>query len=359
MKHISILVPEGDINLSSIIGSYKIFTRVNDQLVKIGLHPEFIVQLVGSSKKRILYDGLFSIQPHIRYNSLPRTDLIIIPAIKTDADNIKQNNIFIPWLIAQYKSGAELASVCTGAFLLASTGLLDGKTCSTHWMESENFRLQFPKVNLVTEKLITDEDGIYTNGGAFSFLQLLLYLVDKFCGREIAIECSKIFEIDLDRNCQSPYSIFISQKNHDDEIVKMAQNYIESNVTLRISIQAIADQLGLSKRNFERRFKTATSNTPIEYIQRVKVEYAKKNLETGRKNVNEVMYEVGYSDRKAFRTAFKKFCGLLPLEYRSKFNKEIAAENNIRRKLRIIPSPIARNKSSFIVKLSLKISCFE
>jgi transcriptional regulator GlxA family with amidase domain len=322
MKHLSILVPEGDINLSSIIGSYKIFTRVNDQLVKTGREPAFIVQLVGNSKKRILYNGLFSIQPDIKYNRVLKTDLVIIPAIQTDTDNIKRNNIFIPWLVAQRKHGAELASVCTGAFLLASTGLLDGKTCSTHWMESKNFKRHFPKVNLVTEKLITDEDGIYTNGGAFSFLQLLIYLVEKFCGREIAIECSKIFEIDLDRNSQSPYSIFIGQKNHVDETIKMAQHYIENNIKLKTSVEDIAHKFGLGKRNFERRFKTATSNTPIEYIQRVMVEYAKKKLETGTENVNEVMYEVGYSDRKAFRTVFKKFSGLLPLEYRLKYNKE-------------------------------------
>jgi transcriptional regulator GlxA family with amidase domain len=324
MKHISILVPEGDINLSSIVGSYKIFNKVNDHLVKIGLKPAFAVQLVGNSKKRELYGGLFSIRPNLKYNQVLKTDLIIIPAIQTNPDNIKRNNMFISWLVASRKRGTEIASLCTGVFLLASTGLLEGKTCSTHWMESENFKLQFPRVNLVTAKLITDEDGIYTNGGAYSFLQLLMYLVEKFCGREIAIASSKILEIDLDRNCQSPFSIFIGQKNHDDELVKMAQHYIENNVTSRLSVENLACNAGLSKRNFERRFKTATSNTPIEYIQRVKVEYAKKNLETGRKNVNEVMYEVGYSDRKAFRTAFKKYSGLLPLEYRFKYNKESA-----------------------------------
>ncbi len=128
----------------------------------------------------------------------------------------------------------------------------------------------------------------------------------------------------MDRNCQSPFSIFIGQKNHEDEPVKAAQHHIEKNITNKISVDELADKYGLSKRNFERRFKKATANTPVEYILRARIEYAKKNLETGRKNINDVMYELGYSDRKAFRTTFKKITGLLPLEYRNRYNKEAA-----------------------------------
>ncbi|HYV90910.1 MAG TPA: helix-turn-helix domain-containing protein [Chitinophagales bacterium] len=324
MKHISILVPEGEMTFSSVIGTYEVFTKLNGYLVRMGKKSAFKIQLVGNKKKLSLHDGLISVQPNISFKQVKKTDLIIIPAIPPNQKAVKENKVFASWIVEQYKHGAEVASICTGAFLLASTGLLDGKSCSTHWNAAESFRQLFPKVNLVTEKLITDEHGIYTNGGAFSFLNLLVHLVEKYCGREVAIYCSKFAEIDIDRNCQSPFSIFLGQKSHADEPVKIAQHFIENNVTEKISVDDLSEKLSLSKRNFERRFKKATGNTPIDYVQRAKIEYAKKNLETGRKNVNDVMYEVGYSDRKAFRNTFKKITGLLPLQYRNKYNKEAA-----------------------------------
>ena len=327
MRHISILIPEGEIiqnTVISVIGSYKMFSVANQYFVSMGKNPAFKVDLVGATPKANLYNGLFSIQPNTHFTELDKTDLIIIPPAEMDQKTIQQNQVFTPWIIHQHQKGADVASLCIGAFQLASTGLLDGKDCSTHWAATDRFREYFPKVNLVPDKLITEEQGIYTNGGAYSFLNLLLHLVEKYCGREVAIYCAKVGQIDIERNCQSPFSIFLGQKNHDDEPVKTAQHYIENNITQKVSVVDIAKRIGLSKRNFERRFKTATANTPIEYIQRVKIEYAKKNLEIGSKNIYEVMDEVGYMDRKAFGTAFKRITGLLPLEYRKKYNKQAA-----------------------------------
>jgi transcriptional regulator GlxA family with amidase domain len=327
MKHVSILIPEGEIiqnTLISVIGAYTMFNVTNRYLVNNGKAPAFKVELVGASKKADMYGGLFSMRPDVNYKQVDKTDLIVIPPAALTKETIDENKVFAPWIIAQHARGAEVASLCTGAFLLASTGLLNGKNCSTHWLASENFRTMYPEVNLLTDKLITEENGIYTNGGAYSFLNLLLHIVEKYCGREVAIYCSKVGEIDIDRNCQSPFSIFLGQKNHEDAPVKTAQHYIENNISEKISVDELAEKYGLSKRNFERRFKKATANTPIEYIQRAKIEYAKKNFETSRKNVNEVMYETGYSDRKAFRDTFKKITGLLPLDYRNKYNKEAA-----------------------------------
>ena len=135
--------------------------------------------------------------------------------------------MLIEWIEKQYKHGAEIASICTGAFLLASSGLLDGKSCSTHWSAADNFRTMFPKVNLQTDKLITDENGIYTNGGAYSFLNLIIYLIEKYYDRQTAIFCSKVFQIEMDRQSQSAFIIFKGQKLHGDEMVKKAQAYIE------------------------------------------------------------------------------------------------------------------------------------
>lgn len=235
---------------------------------------------------------------------------------------MEENKLLIDWIAKQYKNGAEIASICTGAFMLASSGLLDGKTCSTHWAVADNFRNMFPKVNLQTDKLITDEHGIYTNGGAYSFLNLIIYLIEKYYDRQTAIFCSKVFQIEMDRHSQSEFTIFTGQKLHGDEMVKKAQAYIESKPDEKISVEDLSSKFSVGRRNFDRRFIKATGNTPVEYSQRVKIESAKKAFETTRKTINEVMYEVGYSDVKAFREVFRKITGVSPLEYRGKYNKE-------------------------------------
>jgi transcriptional regulator GlxA family with amidase domain len=323
MKHLTVIVPDGQNNLSSIVGAYKIFTRANEYWKNIGKKELFTIQLAGISKKVEFYEGLFTVKPHTNISAIAKTDLIIIPSLNHNYEKaVKGNKLLIEWIQKQYKGGAEVASICTGAFMLASSGLLDGKSCSTHWAAADNFRTMFPKVNLQADKLITDENGIYTNGGAYSFLNLMLYLVEKYFNRQTAIFCSKVFQIDMDRQSQSAFTIFTGQKLHGDEMVKQAQAYIESKLQDKISIEQLSSRFAVGRRNFDRRFIKATGNTPIEYLQRVKIESAKKAFETSRKTVNEVMYDVGYSDVKAFREVFRKITGMSPLEYRGRYNKE-------------------------------------
>jgi transcriptional regulator GlxA family with amidase domain len=323
MKHLTILVPEGENNLSSIVGSYKIFTRANGYWKEANRRELFRIELAGVSKKVEFYDGLFTVKPHTHVSSITKTDLVIIPSLNHNYQKaIKGNQVLIDWIEKQYRNGAEIASICTGAFLLASSGLLDGKTCSTHWSAAENLKIMFPKVNVQTDKLITDENGIYTNGGAYSFLNLLIYLVEKYYNRQTAIFCSKVFQIEIDRQSQSEFTIFRGQKLHGDEMVKKAQAYMETNLDEKISVEHLSSRFAVGRRNFDRRFIRATGNTPLEYSQRVKIESAKKAFESGRKTINEVMYNVGYSDVKAFREVFRKITGMSPLEYRSKYNKE-------------------------------------
>lgn len=325
MKHLTIIVPNGQNNLSSIVGPYKIFTRANEYWEKSGREKLFKIELAGISKEVEFYNGLFTVKPHTNVANITKTDLIIIPSLNHNYQNaVGGNKSLIDWIEKQYSEGAEIASICTGAFLLASSGLLDGKSCSTHWAAADNFRSMFPKVNLQTDELITDEKGIYTNGGAYSFLNLMIYLVEKYYNRQTAIFCSKVFQIEMDRQSQSEFTIFTGQKQHGDEIVKEAQAYIESKVNEKISIEHLSSMFAASRRNFDRRFIKATGNTPFEYSQRVKIESAKKAFETSRKSINEVMYQVGYSDEKAFREVFRKITGLSPLEYRNKYNKEAA-----------------------------------
>jgi len=325
MKHLTILVPDGENNLSSIVGAYKIFTRANSYWKDTGRKEVFKIVLAGISNRIDFYDGLFSVQPHTHISSITKTNLIIIPSLNHNYQKaVKGNKLLIDWIAQQYKNGAEIASICTGAFMLASSGLLDGKSCSTHWAVADIFRSMFPQVNLQTDKLITDENGIYTNGGAYSFLNLMIYLVEKYYDRQAAIFCSKVFQIEMDRQSQSPFTIFTGQKLHGNEMVKKAQAYIESKLHEKISMEQLSSRFTVGRRNFDRRFIKATGNTPVEYSQRVKIESAKKAFETSRKTVNEVMYDVGYSDVKAFREVFRKITGMSPLEYRAKYNKEAA-----------------------------------
>jgi len=212
-----------------------------------------------------------------------------------------------------------------GAFLLASTGLLKGRKCATHWMAANEFRKMFPDVELVTEKVITDEHQIYSSGGAFSYLNLILHLIEKYAGHDMAVLSAKVFAIEMERDSQSSFIIFQGQKEHADESIIKAQEFIEKNYQDKITVEQLASMLALSRRNLERRFKKATANTVTEYIQRVKMEAAKKSFETSRKNINEIMYDVGYNDNKSFRTIFRKNTGLSPIEYKNKYNKEAVA----------------------------------
>jgi transcriptional regulator GlxA family with amidase domain len=321
MKQVTIIVPKGDANLSSIAGSFQILTRANEYWKMLGNKPMIEIHIAGFVTELKLDDGFFSIHP-VDIKEIKKTDLVIIPSVNYDYKNVlKENKELIIWLREQYKSGAEIASICTGAFLLAATGLLEGKTCSTHWNTATDFKRLFPNINLQIDKLITVERGIYTNGGAFSFLNLILFLIEKYFDRQTAIFCSKVFQIDIERISQSSFFIFKAQKAHGDELICKAQTYIEENLSEKISFEELASKLAISRRNFDRRFIKALGNTPVEYLQRVKVEVAKSILEKGRKSIFEVMDEVGYSDDKAFREVFKKITGISPLEYKNRYNK--------------------------------------
>ena len=320
MKHISILIPNGPCSISNIDGSHQILHSVNGVLKRMGSDPIFDIQFVGLQDK--ISNGSISITPDTTIDQIERTDLIIIPAMFGGLEQAMElNSAFIPWITDQHAKGAEVASFCIGAFLLASTGLLKGKQCSTHWSMVNELRALHPDIEVLGDKVVTEDGGIYTSGGAYSYLNLLIYLIEKYAGRDVAITIAKSFAIDIDRYSQSPFIIFQGQKEHKDEEIKKAQEYIEANYQEKISVDQLADMYAVGRRSFERRFKKATHNTVIEYAQRVKVEAAKRSFETSRKNINEVMYDVGYTDSKGFREVFKKVTGLTPIEYRNKYSK--------------------------------------
>jgi transcriptional regulator GlxA family with amidase domain len=323
MKHVSILVPETAV-IEAIADPRYLFTAVNEFLQASGKLPLFNVELVAMTREVRLNNNLFSVHADKLLEEVAQTDLIFVPAISGNMDYaLEMNKQMLPWIVKQHAKGAEVASLCMGAFLLASTGLLKGKKCSTHWLFAAQFRALFPDVELVDGSIITDAQGIYSSGGANSYWNLLLYLVEKYTDRDTAILAAKYFAIDIDRESQLAFMMFQGQKGHEDEKIKQAQEFIDLNYQEKITVDQLADKLALGRRSFERRFKQATKNTVIEYIQRVKIEAAKRSFESSRKNITEVMFDVGYTDTKSFRDVFKKITGLTPIEYRNKYHKEV------------------------------------
>ena len=318
------MIPEGDCSITHIEATHQILSEVNVFLESLDRDPLFIIELVGLHEESAIKKGFYSIHHDKQISDIQKTDLIIIPALqgKDMETAVALNQPYVNWLLDQHRRGAEIASLCLGSFLLASTGLLKDKQCTTHWSAANDFRAMFPDVELVPEKILIDANGIYSSGGALSFTNLLLYIIEKYAGRDVAVLTSKTFMIDIDRDRQSPFIIFKAQKDHEDEPILKAQNFIEKNYAEKLTVDELASMFALGRRNLERRFKKATSNTVVEYIQRVKIEAAKLSLESSYENVNEVMYKVGYNDTKAFRTTFRKITGLSPIQYRTKFKQK-------------------------------------
>ncbi|WP_297694926.1 GlxA family transcriptional regulator [uncultured Eudoraea sp.] len=324
----SIIIPEGTLILDTIVGTLNLFKMANSYSKRIGNNQEdfFKIDLVGLTKEPISCHEYFQIKPTKTIEEVESTNLIIISSITGNIeDALVKNEPFINWIkMRRIKDDADVASLCRSAFILAETGLLNGKTCATHWVVHQKFEEKYPKIHLLPDKIISEDNGIYSSGGAYSFLNMIVYLIEKYYGRETAIWCSKMAEIDFDRINQNQFVIFKGQKEHSDEIIKAVQIYIEENFEEKLSVKDLAKKFAISSRTFIRRFKKATLNTPLEYMQRVKVEVAKKSFESSTLNINQVMYNVGYNDQKSFRKTFKKYTGLSPLEYRTKYNREMA-----------------------------------
>lgn len=318
---ISVFVPEYGV-IEAVTPPFRTFQTANEFLTVFGKKPVFTVEYVGLRDYVPANNGEYMIKTNRLLQDVSETDLLIIPPTFGDtAKGIQANAEAIPYFKKLYEKGSSLASLCIGAFLLAETGLLSGKKCSTHWAHVNEFKARHPDVEVEDGAIITEHDNIYSSGGASSLWNLILYLVEKFSDRETAVMISKYFALDISRDNQSQFAIFKGQRNHGDDAIQKVQDYIETHYQDKISIETLANLVHISRRTFERRFKVATNNTPTEYIQRVRIEAAKNFFEASRKNVNEIMFDVGYTDTKAFRDIFKKITGLTPIAYRNKFAK--------------------------------------
>jgi transcriptional regulator GlxA family with amidase domain len=319
MKTICFLIPQGTLRLATLFGVIEVFEKANIYAAETGQSPFYDIKIAGVDAKQNLFGSNVSIRTD-NIKNIGKPHLILLPPIdEITTTPSKRNKELLKWLVDQYDSGTEIASLCTGAFMLAFTGLLKDKECSTHWRAEHLFVNMFPGVKLLVDRIITDNKGIYSAGGAASSLNLALYLIEKYNGRAAALYCSKILAIDIERSSQSQFILFEGQKDHADEVIKKIQLFVEKNLEEKITVDFLANKFLISKRSLIRRFKKATNNAPLEYIQRVKMEASKRSLELSEKTISEIMYSVGYNDVKAFRVIFKKVAGLTPAEYRNKY----------------------------------------
>ncbi|MDM1296152.1 helix-turn-helix domain-containing protein [Sphingobacterium sp. N143] len=318
---ISVFVPQYG-TIEGITPAFRTFHTANEFLTTFGKKAIFEVEYVGLTEYVPANNGEYTIRTNRLLQDVGNTDLLIIPPTFGDINTgLRDNAEAIPYFRKLYHKGSRLASLCVGAFLLAETGLLNGKKCSTHWAHIEEFKEKYPDIEVEDGAVITEHENIYSSGGASSLWNLILYLVEKFSDRETAVLIAKYFALDISRDSQSQFAIFRGQRNHSDPDIQRAQDYIERKYEEKITVEDLANYVNIGRRTFERRFKEATNNTPIEYMQRVRIEAAKKFFEASRKNVSQVMYDVGYTDTKAFRDIFRKITGLTPIDYRNKFAK--------------------------------------
>lgn len=303
--------------LTSVSGPMEILALANSLVAP---EDRLELQLVSLGGQPVRCLGGLSLSVHASITDIDQADLILLGAIgEPNERSLNFPVSLINWLQGQYGQGAKIASICTGAFLLAATGLLDGKEATTHWACSALFRHLYPNVQLCSEKMITENSNLYCSAGASAYQDMSLYLVKELLNPEIAQQCSKAALIDLDRHSQSQYSHYQASRSHSDELIHGIQDWLRDNLTENLTIAHLAERVHLSERQLVRRFKQATGDSPLVYIQQLRIEEAKHYLESTQKTIDSISRIAGYEDLRFFRQLFKRLTGLSPSEYRLKF----------------------------------------
>jgi transcriptional regulator GlxA family with amidase domain len=282
--------------------------------------PRFQVRTASEDGRPVLCDGPIHIQPMSAIRDIRRTDLIVIPTTGLSLDDVVERNApVVPWLKRWHKRGAAIASVCSGVGLVAATGMLDGKRATTHWALADRFREKYPKVKWMPELMVTEDGDLYCGGGVHAALDLSLYLVQKFCGHDIAMESAKALLIDMPRAWQAGFAVVPLKTEHNDEAISNAQDWLHQNFHRPFPLEAPADRAGMSLRNFVRRFKLATGDSPLAYLQKLRIAAAKRLLESNHRTMQEISDAVGYQDVAFFRSLFQRHTGVSPSAYRERF----------------------------------------
>lgn len=312
--HIALVIPKGDNSPLAITGVSTIMHLA--QSYGLPIH----YQMISAHRSKSVHSGHITLNAHAKLADPVKADLILVPSIVGNpVQSLAQNQHLVDWLKDYRSRGAQIASLCTGAYLLAATGLLNGLEASSHCSAIEDLKTRFPSVKWAPEKIITDAKGLYTSGGTLSSFNVLIYLLAKHFDNEIAHKIAKFIQLDYPRNSQKPFFIVANQKNHTDELILAIQQHMEQQADVLINLDALAREFGLSRRSLNRRFKAATGDTPQTYIHRIKIEQVKQWLEHEDVTIGEAVYRIGYKDEQAFRSLFKKMTGMLPSAYQQRF----------------------------------------
>jgi transcriptional regulator GlxA family with amidase domain len=317
-----------DLALSSAItGALDLFSMAGVTWQRIkgeSPNPLFNVQLASVDGKPIKCNNRVVLHPHLSLAQVRKADLILVPTIGGSIEPVlKKNDALIHWLKDKHLSGTEIASNCTGAFLLGEAGILDHKQATTHWGYADLFREKYPLVDLQSEQLIIQQDNIFCAGGGMAWFDLALLLIERYGGRELAAETSKSHVMDLRHGNQAAYANVNSKKYHQDKDILKIQDWMELNFQQPISMASLAESFNLVPRTFIRRFKQATQKTPLAYLQSLRIEAAKSLLETQNLPLEKIVQQVGYEDLSSFTRLFKKSTNLSPSQYRKKFNRQV------------------------------------
>ena len=311
---IALVVPVGSNSTLAISGASTIFHMAR----AYGLPVDY--RILSAGRSQILRIDPFTLTADGTTRDAGPLDLIVLPSVVGDPEqSIAQNRHLIGWLRSEKESGARIASLCTGAYLLAETGLLDGLEASSHCSAIDDLKARFPRVIWAPDKIITDAHGLYTSGGTLSSFNVLIYLLGKYFDKQIAHRIARFIQLDYPRTTQKPFYIVANQKNHTDEQILAVQAFLEDHVAGFVNLNEVAREFGMSRRSLNRRFKAATGDSPRTYIQRIKVEQVKQWLESEDVSISEAISRIGYSDENAFRNVFKKMTGMLPSDYRQRF----------------------------------------
>ncbi|HET9789661.1 MAG TPA: helix-turn-helix domain-containing protein [Candidatus Angelobacter sp.] len=322
MIHVTVLILDGTFS-STAVGPMEVFRHAGmlwNFLTGTRPAPRFSVITASSDGRAVRCDGPICLQPDAALKDIRKTDLIFVPTTGISLDDaVERNSAIVPWLRQWHKRGAEIAAVCSGVELVAAAGLLDGKRATTHWALAERLRAKYPKVKWVPELMVTEDRGFYCGGGVHAALDLSLYLVEKFCGHEVALQGAKAMLIETPRAWQAGFAIVPLKTAHKDDAVSEAQEWLHQNFQCSFPLEATARRVGMSVRNFVRRFKQATGDSPLIYLQKLRIAAAKRLLEGKHRSIQEISDAVGYEDVAFFRNLFQRHTGVSPSAYREKF----------------------------------------
>jgi transcriptional regulator GlxA family with amidase domain len=308
---------------STAVGPMEVFRHAGslwNRLTGKPEEPRFQVRTASADGRPVLCDGPIHIQPMTAIQNIRQTDLIFIPTTGLSIDDVVERNApVVPWLKRWQKRGVAIASVCSGVGLVAATGMLDGKRATTHWALAERFREKYPKVKWIPELMVTEDGNFYCGGGVHAALDLSLYLVEKFCGHDIAMESAKALLIETPRAWQAGFAVVPLKTEHNDDAISVAQDWLHQNFHRPFPLEAPAHRVGMSLRNFVRRFKQATGDSPLTYLQKLRIAAAKRLLESNHRTMQEISDAVGYQDVAFFRSLFQRHTGVSPSAYRERF----------------------------------------